>query len=191
MMDWLVPAISKRISGEMHPEDASSLCEAAQEAFKLAWRSTQPRFNGPDDDLSGSSGEGKYGRVVIKMDLIEELFSAVQQSFECSAARRQEMVDRTERNADVDEEDQARLEEELEDEDNILSNLTDIIGYCIKTHGRAILPALSKGLGNYMISWLNKKEHIHVQMRAAAICLLDDLIEFSSPDVCTTLVCLK
>jgi hypothetical protein len=188
MMDWLVPAISKRISGELHPEDASSLCEAAQEAFKLAWRSTQPRFNGPDDDLSGSTGEGKYGRVVIRMDFIEELFSAVQQSFESSAARRQEMVDRTERNADVDEEDQARLEEELEDEDNILSNLTDIVGYCIKTHGRAILPALSKGLGNYMISWLNKKEHIHVQMRAAAICLLDDLIEFASPDVCTTLV---
>ena len=96
------------------------------------------------------------------------------------------MVERTERNADVDEEDQARLEEELEDEDNILSNLTDIIGYCIKTHGRAILPPLSKGLGDYMISWLSKKDHIHVPMRASAICLIDDLIEFASPDVRTT-----
>ena len=187
MMDLLVPAIAKRLSKEIQPEDASNLCCTAQEAFKLAWKSTQSRFNGPENEhLNGPPGESKYGRVVIRMDFMEGLFSAIQESFEGSASRRQDMVERTERNADVDEEDQARLEEELEDEDNILSNLTDIIGYCIKTHGRAILPPLSKGLGDYMISWLSKKDHIHVPMRASAICLIDDLIEFASPDVRTT-----
>jgi hypothetical protein len=187
MMDLLVPAITKRLSKEIQPEDARNLCNTAQEAFKLAWRSTQSRFNGPDNDnLNGPPGESKYGSVVIRMDFIEGLFSAIQESFEGSASRRQDMVERTERNADVDEEDQARLEEELEDEDDILTSLTDIVGYCIKTHGRAILPPLSKGLGDYMISWLSKKDDIHLPMRASAICLIDDLIEFASPDVRST-----
>ena len=187
MMDLLVPAITKRLSKEIQPEDARNLCNTAQEAFKLAWRSTQSRFNGPDNDnLNGPPGESKYGSVVIRMDFIEGLFIAIQESFEGSASRRQDMVERTERNADVDEEDQARLEEELEDEDDILTSLTDIVGYCIKTHGRAILPPLSKGLGDYMISWLSKKDDIHLPMRASAICLIDDLIEFASPDVRST-----
>lgn len=69
----------------------------------------------------------------------------------------------------------------LNDEDDLITSMTDTLGYCIKTHKAAVLPALSQGFGNYMLGWLAKREDVHIPMRCASICMLDDLFEHASP----------
>jgi hypothetical protein len=56
-------------------------------------------------------------------------------------------------------------------------------GYCIKTHRAAVLPSLVASLGTYLMGWLFRRETIDLPMRAAALCLADDLLEHASPDV--------
>jgi hypothetical protein len=139
---------------------------------------------------------GKYGAVRLPPSFVPALFASVTQIYIDSERRRREMVEKTERNLDLDEEDRAALEEELGQEDDIITSLTDIVGYCIKQHGAAVLPWLAivpppnpsqpdaerlPALGAYMLGWLDKRADVDVPMRAAAVCLLDDLIEFASP----------
>jgi hypothetical protein len=48
-------------------------------------------------------------------------------------------------------------------------------------HGGAILPGLGESLGPALLKWLDVKADLHVPLRASAICLADDLLEFASP----------
>jgi hypothetical protein len=141
------------------------------------------------------AGGPKYGPVRVPPGLVPQLFAAVTEIYIDSERRRRGMVEKTERNLDLDDEDRAALEEELGQEDDIITSLTDIVGYCIKQHGAAALPWLAvvppppadpdaeplPALGADMLGWLGRPADVDVPMRAAAVCLLDDLIEFASP----------
>jgi hypothetical protein len=197
MMDELMPALVKRLAAEHQPEGVKALCDAIDDTFRLAYRSTTPNFNGPATRnppaapagaAGAAGGAGKYGTVVIPLAHVPALFAAVRGLYDQSAERRADMVNRMKRNVDADEDDREELEEELSVEDDIITYLTDIVGWCIKTHRAGILPVLSQAtpdggtsLGSYMMPLMSRKDEWDEPMRAAAVCLLDDLVEHASP----------
>jgi hypothetical protein len=69
----------------------------------------------------------------------------------------------------------------MEAETEFLGNLVDTMGYAIKQHGGAIFPAVSEAIGPYLMQFLPDRSEGNTALRAAAVCMCDDLIEFASP----------
>lgn len=59
--------------------------------------------------------------------------------------------------------------------------MVDSVGYLIKQHGEPIFDVMSKGIGPFLLQWLPDKTEVNAPLRAAAVCLCDDLVEFASP----------
>lgn len=83
--------------------------------------------------------------------------------------------------ADVyDEEEAMMINDHLEYEDELMTHATDAIGYIIKQHKSAALPALEKFILPIYSHFLDAKKYPEA-LQHCAICVYDDMIEHCSP----------
>lgn len=77
--------------------------------------------------------------------------------------------------------DQDFLEESLEDEDDLLSNLVDIFGQLLKLHGAAYMAVFQQRLLPAFAPYFASNQPTKLQI--LSICLLDDAIEFGNGNI--------
>ena len=214
IFDEIVKFSILSLQEEAQLEILYQIADAICETFELAYITTTDKYEGPtsDDDNKqqqpGSPPNGSptksvsfakmkstknFPRVNIDPSVLPGLFTVMQGIYEGSVLRRAAAQEGLDENPDADEVDKELLMQGLSSEDELVRNVTDIIGYCIKMRGPEILNILfadstfdedgdeTLSLGNYLMTYLEKKEDINIHMRAAAICLLDDCIEYASP----------
>jgi hypothetical protein len=79
-------------------------------------------------------------------------------------------------NQGLDEEDKEALMAQLAEEEDLLQVLVDILCQMIKMHGPALMPMVDTAIAPAFATYLNPKQPVPLQI--AAVCLLDDVIEF-------------
>jgi len=131
---------------------------------------------------AGPAGGSPHTIAVIREESLEELFETLQEMMESSRKRRDVLVREVTANPDADDEDAERLETELEPEGDFMSHCVDAMGYAIKTHRAAVLPAIGKAMYPYLTPFLGDAARFHEPMRSSAICMCDDLVEHASPE---------
>ena len=81
---------------------------------------------------------------------------------------------------DFDETAAEQLDEQMEGEDELCTSIVDAIGFLIKFHGRAVYPHLRDQVIPFATSLLDTEQF--PQLQTAGLCVLDDIVEFCSPD---------
>jgi hypothetical protein len=190
------------IDDEGQVEVLFTISEAFVILFKLAWESycskvvesapASPPFGSPVNaqaelarsvvDTLSPSGSTPHSYVVIPESILPTLLDAVHAMMASSMDRREEVISNAVKNADADEEDVEKLQMALEPENDLMSNMIDVVGYCIKVHGARVLPVIANCLGPFLLPFLSEKRKFMEPLRAAAICICDDLVEFASPE---------
>lgn len=140
----------------------------------------------------GGAGAGPAGKdaeehtphtvAVVPPAKLESLLELLQEMMESSVKRRSTVIREYADNPDADEEEAEKLREELAPEGDFMSHCVDATGYLIKTYRSAILPALGKVMYPYVSGFLGEKAAFNEPLRAAAICMVDDVIEHCSPE---------
>jgi hypothetical protein len=149
---------------------------ALSEVTRFAYESTS--HGSPGTPVASANAAAPRAAAVVPLPALTKLYEVLKKAFERCVARRQAAVTQFQANPDHDEEDMGRLAESLEGESDFITNLIDTLGYTIKQHKAAVLPQLQADLGPYLMTWMNRREELHVPLRAAAVCLCDDLLEF-------------
>lgn len=212
IFDDIVRFSALSLQEEAKLEALYQIADCISETFELAYITNTPKYKGPEADEEekqpGSPPNGsptkantfskvnksaQFARVTIDPVFLPGLFTIFQGIYSGSVARRLMAQESLDENPDADEVDKELLMQALSSEDELVSNVTDILGYCIKMMGEPILDILFAdstfdedgdeivSLGNFLLTYLEKKEDINIHMRAASICLVDDLIEFAHP----------
>ena len=73
-------------------------------------------------------------------------------------------------------EDRGTFSEELDEEQELLTNLTDAIGQLLKLHGEAIMPVMDATVAPLYAPFLGAEQPEALQI--VAVCMIDDVLEF-------------
>lgn len=130
-----------------------------------------------------ADGTSLHCKVSLNLSSVAPVLEAVQSMLQRSHEdRRLAIISSYSSNVDADAEHVEALEQELDEEDTFMSHLADVTGYIIKTHRAAILPAVTPVLLPYLLRYLPSTERWETPLTLTALCLVDDLIEWASPD---------
>lgn len=187
VLDQIFPFLIDRVLKERSSlETAQAVNVEICEAAKIAYESADADFCPMDAPKS----PGAYRRVVVRLEFVAPLCAALKSAMTLIDRRREKAANDLRENPDADEEAVEHLQEQLESDDQMLSNFVDTVGYCIKMHGAAVMPILmgdivtspsssEPGLGPDMLRWLSDKTEFQIPRRVSALCLADDIIEFA------------
>jgi hypothetical protein len=111
------------------------------------------------------------------IQICSHVTSVVLQQCQETLTRRQAKVKDFERNEALDaNEDRSVLDEALEDDDDLLTNLVDALGQLVKLQGEAYMPLCEQRIIPAFASFLTPEQPVKLQI--LAVCMLDDAIEF-------------
>ena len=129
-------------------------------------------------ETGADNADGTRGAPACAPDMSQAAY-LVTELLQCcgdSVARRQERVDNFASNEAVEDEDKDALAEELEDEEELITNLVDAMGQLIKIHGEAFMTVIDSTVATALAPFLAPTQPEPLQI--VAICMVDDIIEF-------------
>lgn len=93
-----------------------------------------------------------------------------------SINRKHEKEKEFEKNEGLEDEDRDAFAEELEEEEDTMTNLVDAIGQLLKLHGPAFMPIFDANIAGAFAPFLQPTQPAPLQI--LAVCMVDDAIEF-------------
>ena len=160
----LIENLKGEISAETRASSSESLRDILQACFESGGKS--------EDDASGTPFHPAVVRLpdANVIDTITKIMGVADSSMQ----RRQEKVNVFNHSEELDEDDQERLATDLEEEEELMTNLVDAIGYILKTLREQAVPIFDAHVGPAFAPLLTSDP----TLRHNAMCLFDDMIEF-------------
>jgi len=156
----------ENVRGETNETSRGCAAEALHEIYRSCY------YSGAEN----ADGTRTSFLVVPDMGQCQVITAELMQRCAESLERRQEKEAVFKRNEGLEEEDQAALEEELEEEEDVLRNYVDAIGHFLKLHGEAFMPYFDSLIAPAFGPYLSPSQPESLQV--VAICMIDDAIEF-------------
>ena len=129
--------------------------------------------------LSGEeAANGSRGEPLCRPDVdnCNKIIQDILQRCTESIARRQKRHQDFTANEGLEAEDMGVYAEELEEEEELLANLTDAMGQLLKLHGEALMPIFDLTIAPMYAPLLAAEQP--AQLQVIAVCMIDDVIEF-------------
>eukprot|EP00756_Hemistasia_phaeocysticola_P014872 Hpha_TRINITY_DN15365_c3_g3::TRINITY_DN15365_c3_g3_i1::g.89947::m.89947/K20222/IPO5, KPNB3, RANBP5; importin-5 len=116
------------------------------------------------------------GEECLGNELLQGMLGTLKELFEDALQRRSSVV-AEHREQEGDEDEQAKLDEQAEAEENLLTQCVECCGQLIKTHHGSFLPLFTQGFLPYFTQMLDTKKFSGLEHKLS-LCLLDDFLEF-------------
>eukprot|EP01029_Cantina_marsupialis_P012940 TRINITY_DN2869_c0_g2_i1.p1 TRINITY_DN2869_c0_g2~~TRINITY_DN2869_c0_g2_i1.p1 ORF type:complete len:1110 (-),score=423.97 TRINITY_DN2869_c0_g2_i1:128-3457(-) len=119
--------------------------------------------------------------VSMPVEVLPVMVNLIQASFESSLGRRGEILKEIQQDEDFDEEYQEEVEGLLEEETELFINLTDMLGFAMKTHKDTIMPLVEEKIMPMVQEWLGHEATSMTgnSLLQTALCVLIDIVEFN------------
>jgi hypothetical protein len=157
--------LHESLKGEIQTAVRICAAEAIRDVLQVCYASGIEHVNGTRSGLACSPDAARSARM------IKEIMGRCKESLE----RRQNMEGAVHDNEGLDAEDMVG-NEELEEEEELLSNLVDGIGHFLKLNGEAIMHIFDGEVAPAFAAFVNNSQPAALQI--IGICILDDIIEF-------------
>eukprot|EP00949_MAST-11_sp_MAST-11-sp1_P002975 g2975.t1 len=166
LLETAMAPILTQLQKEVNREVLLSVAEAASMMMRVCYES------GGMDEYTCSL---RPAVCKVPPKLAQACTHVFAESAKQSAARRVEKINEA-RQKQLDAEDMELLEEELEEEDELLTNMVDSIGFLLKQHGPDFLPLFNQHVAPVFTNLLHPAADD--DLKFAAICVFDDVMEF-------------
>ena len=164
LLEFMLPNLLIQLEKETNMDVLNGTVEGLKELLRTLHES-----GGQDD-----AGAYKKPVYTLPLNVTLKVTEAVCSAAKLSAARRMEaMKEAAEKGYEA--EDYEQLEEELENEEELMTNLVDACGYMLKTHKENFLPAFDAFVGVTFAPLL--QVNMPATLRHNAMCVFDDVIE--------------
>ena len=160
LFEQIVEKLLECLTAERDKETHATAGDALATCFKVSKEHCDLAPNGP----MGASSESVVKIVEILRDVMVSIVE-----------ERQRVLAEAQEDEDFDEEAFNQLAGDLEWEDELLTSIIDANGWLLKLHKENFLPVLQKLLLEPIAAMLGHGLH---QFRCAAVCVVDDIIEF-------------
>jgi importin-5 len=170
---FLVPftdTLIKGINGEVQPDARNSMAEALRDVLQVCAES---------GGKEGASGKFKRSTVLLRGHEASEVLGLVLQAASKGIERRTAITMAFQQDQETDENDEDRLAEELADEEELMTNLVDCVGYMLKSLREESVALFDSAVGPMFAPYMAANQP--ATLRHNAICLFDDMIEFGGP----------
>lgn len=154
---------------KMEPDSTTRTCQA--ECLRDILTSVYNLGHEEDD----GSRKGGYPVAINETLSFQIVTCVLLQSAEC-VMRRNQKEEAINQNEALDSEDREAQQEEIEEEDELLTVLIDIIGHLLKLQGEPFMGTFDKVIAPSFSSYLSPEQPTSLQIMAS--CLIDDCIEF-------------
>ena len=161
---FMMPNLMEQLQKEVNIDVLCSTSEAVKETMRIICES-----GGFDE-----SGKLKPARFSLPLAVASSVTEVLCNSANKSATRRNEALKEAQEKG-FEEEDYEQLEEELESEEELMTNFIDSCGYILKTHRAAFLPIFDAFLAVVFTPLLQPTQP--TTLRHNAMCVFDDVIE--------------
>jgi len=124
------------------------------------------------------SPDGSRGPAICSPDLSQATYLSAEILERCgeSLNRRSERMKLFESNEALEQEDKNQFADEIEEEEDLLSNLVDALGQILKLHGENFMNIFDSTISSKFAPFLSSSHPESLQI--IAICLIDDALEF-------------
>lgn len=195
VLEALLPPVLAKMAKEHDEEVRPLLGEAVSELFRVCYESTSDgaavdvAIVAPKVGAGGVEHEGPtpHTRAIVPLASLPSILKSLQAVMQGCYERREAAKKQHAKNPDADEEEVMRFETQMEGEDELLMNMVDSVGYIIKQHKDAAMGPVGATVAPFLLKWLPEKSELNASLRAAAVCLCDDLLEFAGPRAQTLL----
>jgi hypothetical protein len=154
------------LRGEIQPTCRACAAEALKDVLAGCYGSGQEQVDGSRTSLLCRPDEA------TALEITKEVVTRCRDSI----GRRQEKEAAFHKNEGLEAEDMTGLAEELEEEDELLTNLADALGQLLKLFGEGFMPVFDQLVVPVFAPYLAPEQP--AQLQIVAVCVLDDAIEF-------------
>ena len=169
-LNSIISRLIQCLAGEVNDTTRLCVAEAVKDILTACYESGEETV------------DGFYRNPIIFLDLSESVTLTKQLLSNCADAwsRRTEKYNNLVQNEGLEDEDREACAAELEEEEDLLSCLSDSIGQQVKIYGTSYMPIFDQYCASAFSPFLSPQNPESIQV--VAVCLLDDIIEFGGPD---------
>jgi len=165
-----VDTLVQGLKGEVHADPRCCMSEALRDVLQACFES------GGKDPRSGAQ---LPPNVALAGAQATAVVAAVLEVATASLTRRRAKMTAFSASDELEEEDAERLEEELEEEDELMTNLVDCVGYVLKALRDHAVPLFDTQVAPLFGQFLAPGNP--ASLKHNAVCLFDDMVEFGGP----------